>query len=78
MISLIQEAAQAAQRLSDDPVGMTTRGWIFMGIAWTTIISVAVFCYRKVLQKAFEQRRQRELLESPPLTQEVNHEKVAK
>jgi hypothetical protein len=45
---------------------MTTAGWIFMASAWTMIISVAVFCYRKVLQKAAE-KRQRTLLESPSL-----------
>ena len=78
MISLHQAAAQTAQSLSDQPVGMTTSGWIFMAIVWTTIISVAVFCYRKILQKAFERRRHRELLESPPLAQEVDHEKIAR
>ena len=77
MISLIQEAAQTAQSLSDEGVGMTTRGRIFISIAWATIISVAVFCYWKILRKAFE-RRQRQLLESPPLGQEVIDEKVPK
>lgn len=77
MISLVQEAAQTAQSLSDKAVGMTTKGWIFMSIAWTTIITVAVFCYRKILQKAFE-RRQRELPESRPLSQEVSHEEATK
>lgn len=54
---LLHEVAQTAQSLSDKPVGMTTAGWIFMAMAWTTILSVAVFCYRKVLQKAAEKRR---------------------
>jgi hypothetical protein len=76
MVSLIQHAIQIAQSLSDEPVGMTTRGWIFMSIAWTTIISVAIFCYRKILQRAFE-RRQRESLESPSLSQEVDNEEVS-
>ena len=77
MISLIQESAQTAQSLSDEAVGMTTRGWIFISIAWATIISVAVFCYWKILQKAFG-RRQRPSLESTPLSQEVIDEKVPK
>jgi hypothetical protein len=62
--------------LSDKPVGLTTGGWIFISIAWTAIISVAVFCYRKVLQTAMEKRR-RQLLESPPLSQEVDSEKLS-
>ena len=74
MISLIQATAQTAQSMSNEPGGMTTQGWIFMGIAWTTIITVAVFCYRKVLQKAIERRRQRELLESLPPSAEISHE----
>jgi hypothetical protein len=56
MMLLLQEAVQTAQALSDQPVGLTTGGWIFISIAWATIISVAVFCYRKVLQKAAEKR----------------------
>jgi cell division protein FtsN len=70
----IQETAQS---LADQPAGMTAAGWFFIAIAWTTIISIAVFCYRKVLQKA-EKRKQQALLESPPLAQEVRHEKVSK
>ncbi len=54
---LFHEVVQTTQVLSDKPVGMTTAGWIFISIAWTTIISLAVFCYRKVLQKAGEKRR---------------------
>ena len=61
MITVLPEAVQG---LSDKPVGLTAAGWVFISIAWTTIISVAVFCYRKVLQKA-EEKRQQELLESP-------------
>lgn len=60
---LLHEVVQVTQTLSDKPVGLTTAGWIFISIAWTTIISLAVFCYRKVLQKAAEKRR-RALLES--------------
>lgn len=67
----IQETAQS------QPVGMTTAGWVFIAIAWTAIISIAVFCYRKVLQKAEEQKQQA-LLESPPLAQEVRNEKISK
>ncbi|GEM_PF-3323084 len=70
---LIQEIAQAA---SDKPAGMTAAGWIFISLAWTTIISVAVFCYRKVLQIA-EEKRQQELLASTPLAQEAKHEKFS-
>ncbi|MCI0693079.1 hypothetical protein L0337_13865 [candidate division KSB1 bacterium] len=69
----IQETAQS---LTGQPAGMTAAGWIFIAIAWMTIISIAVFCYRKVLQIT-EERRQKELLESPPLAQEVKHEKVS-
>lgn len=76
MLFLILHAIQTAQSLSDEPVGMTRRGWIFMCIAWATIISVAIFCYRKILQRAFE-RRQRESLESPSLSQEVDNEEVS-
>lgn len=54
---LLHEVVQVTQTLSDKPIGMTTAGWIFISIAWTTIISLAVFCYRKVLQKAAEKRR---------------------
>lgn len=54
---LFHEVVQSAQSFSDKPVGLTTAGWIFISIAWTTIISLAVFCYRKVLQKAAEKRR---------------------
>lgn len=60
---LLHEVVQVTQTLSDKPIGMTTAGWIFISIAWTTIISLAVFCYRKVLQKAAEKWR-RALLES--------------
>ncbi len=77
MVPFIQEAAQTAQSMSGKPVDMTTAGWIFLSIAWISIISVAVFCYRKVLQKATKQR-QRELLETAPLGQEVNEAKVSK
>lgn len=75
MIPLFQEAAQTAQSLSDKPVGLTTAGWIFISIAWTTIISVAVFCYRKVLQKAAEKRR-RALLESSSFGAQMTEKKA--
>lgn len=32
--------------------GLSTAGWIFISIAWFTIISVAVFCYGKVIRLA--------------------------
>jgi hypothetical protein len=75
MVLLAQAVTPIAQALSDKPIGLTSAGWIFIAIAWTTIISIAVFCYRKVLQKAAE-RRQRELLASPSLGQSAN-EKVS-
>jgi hypothetical protein len=74
---LITATAQSVQASAQNAVGMTTAGWIFMAIAWITIISIAVFCYRKILQKASE-RRQRELLESPPLGLDMEHKKVYK
>jgi hypothetical protein len=77
MMFLIATTVQSAQASAQNAVGMTTAGWIFIAIAWTTIISIAVFCYRKVLQKASE-RRQRELLESPPLGQDMKRKKIYK
>ncbi len=77
MMFLIIATAQSAQTSSQNAVGLTTAGWIFISIAWITIISIAVFCYRKVLQKASE-RRQRQLLESPPFGQDMKHKKVYK
>jgi hypothetical protein len=71
---LLLEAAQTAQSLSDKPAGLTTAGWIFMSIAWTTIISMAVFCYRKVLQKAAE-KRQRALLEASPMNDRITEKR---
>ena len=77
MMFLIAATVQNTQASAQNAVGLTTAGWIFLAIAWTTIISLAVFCYRKVLQKASE-RRQRELLESPPLGQDMKSKKVHK
>jgi hypothetical protein len=74
---LITATIQSAQASAQNAVGMTTAGWIFISIAWITIISLAVFCYRKVLQTASE-RRQRELLEAPPLAQDMKRKKVYK
>lgn len=55
---LLHAVVPAAQSISEQSLGLTTAGWIFISIAWTAIISVAVFCYRKVLQKAAEKRQQ--------------------
>jgi hypothetical protein len=77
MMFLITATVLSAQTSAQNAVGMTAAGWIFISIAWITIISIAVFCYRKVLQKASE-RRQRQLLESPPLGQDGKHKKVYK
>ncbi len=68
---LFHEVAQTAPAFSDQLAGMTAAGWIFMAIAWTTIISVAVFCYRKVLQKAAE-KRQRVLREASPFNEQMS------
>lgn len=43
---------QADQTLPNQAQGLTTAGWLFVSLAWTTILSIAVFCYRKVLSKA--------------------------
>jgi len=40
------------------PGGLTTAGWTFVTLAWTSILSVLVFCYRKVLRHAEERKRQ--------------------
>jgi hypothetical protein len=77
MMFLIAVTLQSTQASAQNAFGLTTAGWIFLAIAWTAIISVAVFCYRKVLQKASE-RRQRELLESPPLGQDMKRKKIYK
>ncbi len=77
MMFLIAAIAPGAQASAQNAVGITAAGWIFLAIAWTAIISVAIFCYRKVLQKASE-RRQRELLESPSLGQDMKRKKVHK
>ncbi len=37
--------------------GLSTAGWIFVSTAWICIISVAVFCYRKVIMKSEQKRR---------------------
>jgi hypothetical protein len=72
---LLHEVVQGAQSIADKPIGMTTAGWIFISIAWTTIISLAVFCYRKVLQKATE-KRQRALLEASSLHEQRLEQKT--
>jgi len=33
-----------------EEIEMTTGGWVFMIGAWTAIISLAVFCFSKVLR----------------------------
>ncbi len=43
VLSFVQSQAEAPQ--------MTTGGWIFMLGAWTAIISLAAFCFSKVLRK---------------------------
>lgn len=37
--------------------GLTTAGWIFISLAWITIISVAAFCYSRVIRIAEANRR---------------------
>lgn len=29
-------------------MGMTAAGWIFLGLAWTLITGLVVFCFRKI------------------------------
>ena len=41
VLALMQRAAE---------VKMTTGGWVFMIGAWTAIISLAIFCFSKVLR----------------------------
>lgn len=48
---------QADQALAKEAQGLTAAGWFFVALAWTTIVSMAVFCYRKVLSKAEERSR---------------------
>jgi hypothetical protein len=67
---LSQEAAEAIRTSTENSAGLTTAGWIFVTIAWTTIIGVAVFCYSKVLQKAAARRL--------ALHEEVKHEEIHK
>ncbi|NUO80707.1 hypothetical protein HUU05_11555 [candidate division KSB1 bacterium] len=45
------------QTASTQVSGLTTAGWIFVSTAWLVIISVAAFCYRKVIQKSEQNRR---------------------
>lgn len=37
--------------------GLSTAGWIFISFAWAAIISVAVFCYSKVIRIAEQRKR---------------------
>lgn len=48
---------QVDQTLSNQAQGLTAAGWFFVTLAWTTIISTAIFCYRKVLHKSEERKR---------------------
>ncbi len=41
--------------------GLNTAGWIFISLAWISIISVAVFCYSKVIRIAEQRKRERAL-----------------
>jgi len=31
--------------------GMTIAGWIFMAVIWSAVITLVVFCFRRVLFK---------------------------
>lgn len=33
---------------------MTFYGWLFMGISWTLIIGLAIFCFSRVLREKDE------------------------
>ncbi len=58
MIAFIQDAAKTASALPDNTKGLTTAGWIFISIVWTIIISLLIFCYHKIFQKAAEKKQQ--------------------
>lgn len=75
MISLIQEITPTASSLFDRFTGITAKDWIVVGVfaAWMSIIYIFAFRCHKVQQMA-EEKRQRELLESPPLSLETRQE----
>lgn len=58
MILIVQDSTTAVGSLSEVATGLTLGGWIFISIAWTGIISLLIFCYRKILQKAAEKKQQ--------------------
>ena len=58
MTSLIQDSTHVVKSLSEGATGLTLTGWIFISVVWTIIISLLIFCYRKILQKAAEKKQQ--------------------
>ena len=57
MTFLLSAAAGIDQGAGVQAQGLTTAGWIFVSTAWVCIISIAVFCYRKVILKSEHKRR---------------------
>lgn len=37
--------------MNDAAVGMTTAGWVFLGVAWGGVLSFAMFCLSRVIAK---------------------------
>ncbi len=60
MILFVQESANAVKSISENSTGLTLGGWIFISIAWTCVISLFIFCYRKILQKPNDKKQQGE------------------
>lgn len=58
MILFAQESANAVGSMSEGVTGLTLGGWIFISIAWTGVLSLLIFCYRRIWQKAAERKQQ--------------------
>jgi len=58
MILLLQESTNVVSATSNGGTGLTLAGWIFISIAWTSVLGLLIFCYRKILQKAAEKKQQ--------------------
>lgn len=54
---LSSAAILAMQTAPASAQGLNTAGWIFISSAWLTIISVAVFCFSKVIRLAEAKKR---------------------
>ncbi len=40
-----------AEKKNKGEVRMTPLGWVFFGLSWTCILTLAVFCFMKIFQK---------------------------